>query len=108
MWTSEHSNSVLQAKLGEILVRHLDLPDALVTISFVDCTSDWQEVKIGVSVLPESHSGSALSALRRLNKVISDILRKEYHKSHAPRLQWLIDDSEKEARKMDIIIDNLD
>ena len=94
-------NSLLLQELAKQIALKVTLPDSLITISYVECSPDLRTAKVGVSVLPENHSGSALKKLRQEQKNISASLRKQLNLKFIPNFNWQIDEREGRAAKLE-------
>lgn len=93
----EQVNELIQEELALAIARDADIDNALVTISYVDCSPDLNIAKIGVSVLPDRFAGSVLDKLRRMSSHLSHILLKKTKLRHIPKFVWQNDVTERNA-----------
>ena len=103
----EQVNSVLREELAIALSRHLIVDGCLVTVTDVQCTSDLNEAKVYVSILPEKFAGSALKKLRNLSGALAQDLRRRVKFHRVPTFVWLFDERPSNATAIDKIISEL-
>ncbi|MBN2854332.1 ribosome-binding factor A, partial [Patescibacteria group bacterium] len=60
----ERVNELLLEELANAINKEVGLPDALITVSFVDCDPDLKNARVGISVLPDRLAGTALRLLK--------------------------------------------
>lgn len=87
----------LRNELAIILNKELELRNALVTISYVNCSDDLKYARVGVSVLPDRLAGTALRALRSKSGLIAKLLQKRTAIRKIPQITWNLDVTEREA-----------
>jgi ribosome-binding factor A len=102
------SNDSIQEVLALIVARELELPDALVTVTYATWDSGWQRAKIYFSVLPAGLAGTALRQLKRQSATIAKSLQKRLKLRQAPHLQWEFDPTEKRAGELEDYMKNID
>lgn len=90
-------NEALRHELAPLLIREVEFPNGLLTITDVDCTSDLKYAKVWVSVLPISVAGSALKILRQKSSFLGSLLRKRLKIGRIPKINWMIDSTESRA-----------
>ena len=90
-------NELIRNELANLISREIFLPDGLITISYVDCSPDLNNAKIGVSVLSEKFNGTALKKLRHQSGQFANTLKKKLKIKKIPKFNWLIDTTEKKA-----------
>ncbi len=100
-------NELLHQELAKLISKEVEAPNFMITISYVDCSPDFKSAKIGISVLPEKFSGTALEKLRSHSPQFINNLNKKLKLKSIPRLNWLIDTTEKEAREIEEILDKI-
>jgi len=101
-------NEELLRELAVVINREVGLPDALITVTFVDCDPDLKRARVGVSVLPDKLAGTALRKLQSSTSEIVGILRGRLRLRRLPRLVWEFDATEREADKIERLIADLD
>lgn len=100
-------NELFKSELANLIIREMPMNDVLITISYVDCSPDLRHAKIGFSVLPDERSKSALKALRKHSRLFDKILKKKLKLHHIPKFNWVIDTTEKEAAKIEEILEQI-
>lgn len=103
----EQINQLLKAGLANLISRRINLAGGLITVSYVDCTSDLKWAKIGVSVLPEKFSGTALVLLKKNSGLFSKIIIKKTRLRQVPRFNWLIDNTEAKAAEIEEFLNQI-
>ena len=94
-------NQLLLVQLGKLINQEAKLEGGLITISYVDCSQDLKTAKVAVSVFPDNLYGTALTLLRKKAKVFSKNLQKRLKLKFIPRINWVIDSTEKEAAELE-------
>lgn len=97
----EQVNELLKSELGALIARNNPLYNGLITITHVNCSADLKYAKIGVSVLPDNFFGTALARLRGFSGEYARELRKKIKLRRIPKLNWVADDTEKKAAKIE-------
>jgi len=100
-------NELLKSEIANLVSREIFLENGLITITYVKCSPDLKQAKIGISVLPENISGTALKTLRQHSKNFSQNLKKKLNLKLIPRFRWEIDQQERHATEIDKIIEKL-
>lgn len=103
----EQINELLKSELANFITREVTLENCLITISYVDCSSDFKNAKIGVSVLPEKFSGTALKKLRNCSGLFAKRLGSKLRFRKIPRLNWIIDLTERKAAEIDKLLNEI-
>ena len=97
-------NELLRAELSELISREGIFPNGLITIIYVKSSPNLRAATVGISVLPENVSGSALVELRRHSSAFSSRLRKKLNLKQIPRFNWKIDIVERRAAEIDKLL----
>ncbi len=105
--SKERFNELLAQELAAIVSRELEFPEVLVTVLYVNCSSDQRYASVGVSVLPEKFTGSALTALRKASGNLAKKLQAKTKMREVPKLQWVFDPTEKEAAKIENLLNKI-
>jgi ribosome-binding factor A len=100
-------NELLRSELANLINQEININNGLITVTFVDCSKDLKHAKIGISVLPENLSGTALEKLRKESSHFCKILVKKLNIKNIPRFNWIIDDTEKNAAKIENILNQI-
>jgi len=97
-------NELLKNELANLVSQNVLVKDSLVTITYVKCSPNLLEATIGISVLPENMSGTALKNIKKYNKEFYKNQKKKLNLRHIPRFNWKIDSQERYAAEIDKII----
>ncbi len=99
---------MLREELAAVINREVGLPNALITVTYVECSEDLKQARIGVSVLPDNLAGTALRKLRAESGQIVGLLRQRVKLRRLPKFIWEFDATEREAMKIERLIAGLD
>ncbi|MDI3496264.1 MAG: Ribosome-binding factor [Patescibacteria group bacterium] len=100
----EKINSILQQELANALNKQTLIEGVLVTISYVECSPDLKQAKVGVSVLPDNLAGTVLKKLKATTHILVANVKGRLKLRRLPRFIWEFDNSEREARKIEQLI----
>jgi ribosome-binding factor A len=100
-------NDLLIAELARELSRLKLIEDGLITITYVKCSPNLREASIGISVLPENRTGTALRALRKQNSYFKKTLKK-LNLKYVPNLNWQVDSLVRRAAEFDEAIKKIE
>ena len=100
----EQVNELLRGELARLVSQEIQLLNGLITVCYVDCSPDLKEAKVGISVLPDNLSKTALQRLEKRSNYFCQILKKKLNLKYIPRFTWLIDETEKSAAKIEEIL----
>jgi len=103
----ERINELMLTELATAVSREVGLPDALITITYVECSPDLKQAKVGFSVLPDRLAGTALRHLTSSTSHLLPILRSRIKLRKFPHLIWEFDATEREAGKIERLIADL-
>lgn len=76
MASKERINELILEELASAVNREVGIENALITITYVHCSPDLTQAKVGFSVLPDNLTGTALRKLNSAMSQIVTILRK--------------------------------
>lgn len=99
----QKTNELLRSELGKLITEQLETPNTLITIKNVYTAPDLQHADIYVSVLPETHAGSALNSLTKHSGLFAKQIQKKTRLRHVPRLHWHFDAGEIHASELDVL-----
>jgi len=100
----ERLNEQLKEELANLIVKEVALTNGLITVCFVDCSTDLKHAKVGISVLPEKFGPSILRKMNKLSGHFSRILRNKLKIRQIPKFHWVFDDTESQAAKIEEVI----
>lgn len=101
-------NQWLREELASAVNREAALPDALITITYVSCSPDLRQAKVGFSVLPDHLAGTALRHLTARSGQLVPILRARLKLRRLPHLVWEFDATERQAEEIEKLIADSD
>lgn len=101
-------NEMLREELALAINREVGLPNALITITYVECSPDLKQAHIGVSVLPDHLAGTALRHLSSSTSQLVGILKNRVKLRRMPHFIWEFDATEREAGKIERLISGID
>ena len=82
--------SVIQATLGQVLIRDFDFEGAVVTVVSVEVSPDLLQAKIGLGVLPKEKELEVVTALNGSHRKLEHLLLKQMKIRSAPNLVFEI------------------
>ncbi len=98
-------NELLRHELAAAILKEVDLPEALITVTYVISSADEHYAKVGVSVLPFNLAGTALKELRKKTSTILREAKKRVKIRRFPQITWAIDSTEEKAAEVEAVID---
>ncbi len=87
----ERVSSVLREELNTLLLRELETPGALITVTGAEVSSDLAHAKIRVSVYPSEKAAEALATLERRRREFQHLLLRKMNIKPMPRISFVID-----------------
>lgn len=100
----KQTNEMLRAELAAIISREINFKDILVTLMSIDCSPDFKNAKVYLSVLPPGLSGNVLKILKKHGGLLARQLQKRAKLRETPRLLWTFDETEKNAAEIEEIL----
>jgi ribosome-binding factor A len=97
-------NELILEELANAVNREVAMDGALITITYVECSPDLQQAKVGFSVLPDRLAGTALRRLTAATSQLIPLLRARIKLRKLPHLIWEFDATEREAHKIEELI----
>lgn len=101
-------NEMLKEELAAAINREVGLPNALITVTHVECSPDLKQAHVGISVLPDNLAGTALRHLTASTSQLVGILKQRVKLRRMPRFIWEFDATEREASKIERLIAGID
>lgn len=101
-------NELILEELAKAVNQEVALPNVLITITYVECSSDLKQAKVGFSVLPDNLAGTVLRKLAAVTGQLIPILRARTRLRKLPHLIWEFDATEREAEKIERLISGID
>ncbi len=87
----ERAGSLLREELAKIILREIEVPGAVITLTEFEVSKDLTESKVKISVLPSDKSEAALKILEARLPYLRFLLMKQVHIKPMPRLVFMID-----------------
>jgi ribosome-binding factor A len=100
-------NDLLRDEAGKILKKELELNDVMVTVVRAEISPTLEHATIWISVFPESKGESALREINRNIYSLQQMLNKRLVMRPVPKIRFEIDDTEKEAARIEELIDTI-
>jgi len=104
----ERLNEQLKEELANLITKEMPLNNGLITVCFVNCSPDLKYAKVGISVLPEKYGPSVLRKLGQLSGLFSRVLRNKLKIRQIPKFNWMFDNTESEAAKIEAVIKQIE
>ncbi len=101
-------NELILKELAQVVNREIHILNALITISYVECSSDLKQAQVGFSVLPDNLAGTVLRNLKSSTRTIVGILKSRLKLRKIPHLIWEFDATEREANKIEKLISGIE
>ena len=100
----EQLNEQLKEELANLIIKEIALDNGLITVCFVNCSTDLKHAKIAISVLPDKFGPSVLKKMRKLSGVFNRELKNKLKIRQIPRFHWVLDTTESRAAEIEDII----
>jgi len=84
-------SALLQAELGALILREIEVPDALITVTAVTPSKDLLYATVNISVLPSEKAAEALRLLHREARRFEHILVRKLNLKPIPHLAFELD-----------------
>lgn len=101
-------NEVLRKEIAQFVGANIKMENGMITVLDVDCSPDFKNAKVYVSVLPDNQFGTALKSLRKNNSALNSFLRRNLKLRKIPKIDWVIDPIEKEASVIERILNEIE
>lgn len=100
-------NDLLRDEVGKILKKELELNGVLVTVVRAEISPTLEHATIWVSAFPESRGEQALREINRNIYSLQQMLNKRLIMRPVPKIRFEIDNTEKEAARIEELIDTI-
>ena len=88
---SERVQALIQEELAKIMVREIEFPDTLLTITSVEVDKKLDHARVNVSVIPSSSGPAALAELEKRTGYLQHLLMKKMNIKPMPRIAFVLD-----------------
>lgn len=103
----ERVSELIRKELGEIILRDLEFPGAIMTILEVDVTKKLDYARVHVSVIPSNKAEDVLKILNSQRRDLQGKLLRKINIRPMPEVQFEIDHGAEKAAEIEkIFIDN--
>lgn len=93
--------SLIKEELNKIILRELEFPGILVTVTEVDVQRDLDYAVVNVSVLPGDKSGEVLKILNKNRKHLQHLLLRKVNIKPMPEIRFKIDYGPEKAAELE-------
>lgn len=100
----EKVNSLIKEEVSKILLREMEFPGMLVTVTEVETSKKMDKATIGISVLPQAKEAAALKTLSKGTNYIAHLLDEKIHLRPMPRIHFEIDRGLEKAANIEKIL----
>ncbi|MBU0722409.1 30S ribosome-binding factor RbfA [Patescibacteria group bacterium] len=100
----EQLNEQLKKELANLIIKKVALNNGLITVCFVNCSTDLKHAKIAISILPDKFGPSVLKKLRKLSSAFNQELKNKLRIRQIPRFRWVLDTTESRAAEIEKVI----
>jgi ribosome-binding factor A len=105
MAKTERINELILEELAVAVNREVGLDGGLITITYVDCSPDLKQARIGFSVLPDNLAGTALRRLNGATSQLVGLIKNRVKLRKMPHFVWEFDATEKDASRIERLIE---
>ncbi|MBI2033651.1 MAG: 30S ribosome-binding factor RbfA [Candidatus Liptonbacteria bacterium] len=88
---STRVGKLIREELGKIIVRELEFPNALVTLTEVEIDKKLEHALVNVSVIPSSAAEKTLEKLKKSRGKLQHFLNNKLNIKPMPRIEFKID-----------------
>ncbi len=100
-YRSERVQSLIRERLSWLILREIEIPGALLTITEVEVSKKLEHARVRVSVLPSEKAPEALRELTRRAGELQFMLSREMNIKPMPRIAFEIDHGLENAAKVE-------
>ena len=94
-------NSLIMEELGKIILKEMEFPGLLVTLTEVETSDKMDRAVVDFSVLPSEKANEALKILNRSASRLQHLLTEQIHLKPMPHIVFRIDQGPEEAAKIE-------
>jgi len=100
-------NKVIKEELGKILIRELDLSEVLLTVTRVDTSSNIQESKVYISIMPEDRFDDIFNFISKDIYSIQQELNKRLNMRPVPKIIFIKEEKTKKAARIEELLEEI-
>ncbi|MEK7566556.1 MAG: ribosome-binding factor A [Patescibacteria group bacterium] len=101
---AERANSLIQKLAANFIEREINPAGALTTVTRIEIAPSFKEVRIFVSVWPETKEGGIRDALLTAKKDFYEYMKKNFKIKYMPAFDFEIDKGEKARQRIEEIL----
>jgi ribosome-binding factor A len=101
---AERINSLIQEHLGALLIREIEIPDALITVTGIQTSKKLDRATAYISVIPSEKSENVLKILSRQAPRLQNLLLRKINIKPMPRIIFEIDAGAENAARVEKIL----
>ena len=104
----EQVNELIRIELAQLFTKELELPHgAMITISHVETSVDMEHARVFLSISPVERRVEIWPTLLPQHGHFQRLLNHRLHMDHVPLIEFLHDESEEKAERLNQLLDTL-
>ena len=103
---AERVQKLIREELAKLIVREMEFPGALVTITEVEVDKKLEHAKVNVSVIPSEKAAHAIAALDRSTGALQHLLMKKINIKPMPRIAFALDRGPEHAAVVEKLLED--
>ncbi len=101
-------NALIKRELSQIFLKEIDFPrGVLVTITKIESSANLKEVKVYISIMPNSKAGRISGILNKIIYGIQQSLNKRLRMRPIPRIKFEIEQKTEEAARIEELLEKV-
>lgn len=101
-------NHLLRKEISLLVAQEIEfLPGALLTVTRVETTPNFQQARVFVSVFPRELSNRALTMLSKNVFDLQQILNRRLKMRPVPRIEWVLETKTVEAQRIEELLEQV-
>jgi len=97
-------NELLKHEISQLILREIDFPDILVTITNIDTSADLRHAKVKISALPQDKNELAIEIINQNIFQIQQKLNRRLRMKPIPKIRFEIDQVEIKAQRIEELL----
>ena len=98
------ASALIQKLAAEFIGREISSPGILITVSRIEISRAFQEVKIFVTIWPESREKEIMKSLENSKKEFYEYMKEHFKVKYMPAFEFRVDRGEKARQKVEEIL----
>ncbi len=109
MFRAERVNNIIKKELGAMILKEIDIfPGILLTITRVQCATNFFQAKVFISVIPDEKYEEVVSLLNRHIYDLQQILNKKMKMRPVPRIEFHKETKTAEASRIEELLTSIE